>query len=98
MKRFSDTECRKENVFRQLGPTAFSEIEFEAEVVRALTCLLPNYFCGVFAGSFLLDDERRSADLALIHKTLSHWFVVEVELASHSLSAHVLPQVRCLRF
>jgi hypothetical protein len=98
MKQFSDIDCRRENVFKQVDPTSFLEIEFEAEVVRALTCLLPNYFCGVFAGSFVLDDDRRSSDLALIHKSLSHWFVVEVELASHPLIAHVLPQVRCFRF
>lgn len=98
MKRFSDSECRRESIFRQLDPTALVEIDFEAEVVRALTCLLPSYQCGVFAGSFLFDGERRSADLALIHRSLSHWFVVEVELTSHSLASHVLPQVRCLRF
>lgn len=98
MKQFSDIGCSREGVFRQLDPTGFVEIEFESEVVRALTCLLPDYLCGVFAGSFVFDNERRAADLALLHKSLSHWFVVEVELASHSLDAHVLPQVRCLRF
>jgi len=33
-------------------------------------------------------------DLALVAKDFSHWFVVEVELTSHSLERHVLPQVR----
>ena len=69
-------------------PLDFVEIAFEAEVVKALTCLFPDYWCGVFAGTFLLEGERRSADLALIHKSLSHWFVVEVELAGHSLDRH----------
>lgn len=98
MKLFSDSECRRENIYKQLDPTGFIEIDFEAEVVRALTCMMPNYHCGLFAGSFVLEDERRCADLALIHRSMSHWFVVEVELASHSLAAHVLPQVRCFRF
>ena len=71
---------------------------FEAEVVKALTCLMPDYLCGVFAGAFVLEGERRVADLALIHKSLSHWFVVEVELAGHSLEHHILPQVRCFRY
>lgn len=62
MKVFSDSLCQKESVFRQLDPTVFLEIEFEAEVVRALSCMLPGYLCGVFGGSFVLDDERRSAD------------------------------------
>ena len=98
MRTLLTGECRPENIFQLVDPTEFLEVDFEAEVVKALTCLLPNYFCGVFAGEFVLDGERKSADLALIHKTLSHWFIVEVELASHSLEHHVIPQVRCFRF
>ena len=90
--------CRPENIFQLIDSTELLEVDFEAEVVRALSCLLPDYFCGVFAGNFVLDGDRKSADLALIHKSLSHWFVVEVELASHSLEHHVIPQVRCFRF
>jgi len=37
-----------------MDPTAFVEIDFEAEVVKALTCLFSDYWCGVFAGTFLL--------------------------------------------
>jgi hypothetical protein len=91
-------DCQPDNIFRLVDPTQFVEIDFEAEVVKALTCLLPEYLCGVFAGNFVHEGERRSADLALIHKSLSHWFVVEVELAGHSLHQHVLPQVRCFRY
>ena len=98
MKSFVAGACSPSNVFQLVDPSEFSEIDFEAEVVKALTCLLPDYFCGVFAGTFLLDGDRRSADLALIHKTFSHWFVVEVELASHSFEGHVLPQLRCFRY
>lgn len=98
MKKLLMGECNKDNIFQLVDPTAFLEIDFEAEVVKALTCLLPDYWCGVFAGTFLLEGDRRSADLALVHKTLSHWFVVEVELAGHSLDQHILPQVRCFRY
>ena len=98
MKKLLTGDCNEDNIFQLLDPTAFLEIDFEAEVVKALTCLFPDYWCGVFAGTFLLEGERRSADLALIHKSLSHWFVVEVELAGHSLDQHVLPQVRCFRY
>ncbi len=98
MKTLLAGECNEDNIFQLTDPTAFVEIDFEAEVVKALTCLFPDYWCGVFAGTFLLEGERRSADLALIHKSLSHWFVVEVELAGHSLHQHVLPQVRCFRY
>lgn len=98
MKKLVTGECHEDDIFSLVDPTAFVEIDFEAEVVKALACLQPEYWCGVFAGTFLLEGERRCADLALIHKNLSHWFVVEVELAGHSLESHVLPQVRCFRY
>lgn len=98
MKTLFTGECSHDNIFQLVDPTTFMEIDFEAEVVKALTCLFPDYWSGVFAGTFLLENERRTADLALIHKTLSHWFVVEVELAGHSFDQHVLPQVRCFRY
>ncbi len=98
MKRLLTGDCCDDNVYHLVDPTLFIEADFEAEVVKVLSCLHPDYFCGVFAGTFLLEGERRTADLALLHKSLSHWFVVEVELAGHSLEHHVLPQVRCLRY
>lgn len=98
MRKLLVGDCHDGNIFSLVDPATFLETDFEAEVVRALTCLEPNYWCGVFAGTFVLQGERRSSDLALIHKSLSHWFVVEVELAGHSLEHHILPQVRCFRY
>lgn len=98
MKKLLTGECHPDNIFHLVDPTQFLEGDFEAEVVKALNCLMPEYMCGVFAGAFVLEGERRVADLALVHKSLSHWFVVEVELAGHSLDHHVLPQVRCFRY
>ena len=98
MRKFLAGECRDENIYHLVDPTAFLEVDFEAEVVRALSCLQSEYWCGVFSGAFVLEGERHMADLALIHKSLSHWFVVEVELAGHSFEHHVLPQVRCFRY
>ncbi len=34
----------------------------------------------------------------MVARDRSHWFVVEVELVSHSLEGHVLPQVRAFRY
>lgn len=98
MKRLMTGECHQGNIFQLVDPTQFVEVDFEAEVVKALTCLQPDYLCGVFAGAFVLEGERRMADLALIHKSLSHWFVIEVEMAGHSFEHHILPQVRCFRY
>lgn len=98
MKMLLTGECHPDNIFQLVDPTQFIEGDFEAEVVKALNCLMPEYLCGVFAGAFVLEGECRVADLALVHKSLSHWFVVEVELAGHSFEHHVLPQVRCFRY
>jgi hypothetical protein len=98
VKKLMTGECHQDNIFQLVDPTQFVEIDFEAEVVKALTCLLPDYLCGVFSGAFILENERHMADLALIHKSFSHWFVVEVELAGHSFDHHVLPQIRCFRY
>ncbi len=98
MRRLRTGACNDDNLFDIVDPTGFLEVAFEAEVIKALTCLEQDYWCSVFAGTFILEGERRSADLALIQKNLSHWFVVEVELAGHSLEDHVLPQVRCFRY
>ena len=98
MRKLLTGECHPDNIFQLVDPTTYVEGDFEAEVVKALSCLMPEYRCGVFAGAFVLEGERRVADLALVHKSLSHWFVVEVELAGHSLEHHVLPQVRCFRY
>ena len=98
MKTFLINECDLDTVFQLVDPTSFLEIEFEAAVVRALKCVYPQYWCGVFSGTFQLNGKRRKSDLALIHNSFSHWFVIEVELAGHSLEHHVIPQVRCFKY
>lgn len=98
MKTLLTGPCHRDNIFTLVDPTSFSEAEFEAEVHRALHCLMPEYHCRVFSGAFVHEGETRKPDIVLVHRTLSHWFVVEVELVGHSLEGHVLPQLRCFRF
>jgi hypothetical protein len=98
MKTLVSGDCNPQNIFSLVDPTKFSEGEFEAEVHRALQCLMPDYDCRVFSGAFNHEGVQRKPDIAMVHRTLSHWFVAEVELVGHSLDAHVLPQLRCFRF
>lgn len=91
-------ECVAENLFQLWDPDASPETEFEMVVVRALSCIYPNYHCFVFTGSFRYDDRLYKPDLALVAKDFSHWFVIEVELTSHSFEKHVLPQVRAFQY
>ena len=91
-------ECNPERTFLLVDPDSPVESEFEYQVVRALSCAYPSYRCVTFGGTFALDGLKRRPDLALIAKDFSHWFVIEVELSSHSLDHHVLPQVRAFKF
>jgi hypothetical protein len=98
MKIFIGGNCCSEAAFNLLDPSAFTEGDFEAHAVKALVCAFPEYRCIAFRADFSFENQIRRSDLALVHKTFSHWFVVEVELLSHSLMGHVVPQVRCFRY
>jgi len=98
MRRVIVGECDQERLLNLTDPDAPSEAEFEHSAARALSCFFPNYDCIVFSGSFRLNDEIYRPDLALIAKNYAHWFIIEVELASHSFARHVLPQVRAFRY
>lgn len=91
-------ECAAENVYRLEDPRVPSEDEFGSWVVKALRCVYPDYRCISFNGTFAYDGQRSQPDLALVAKDLTHWFIVEVELVTHSLEGHVLPQLRALRY
>jgi len=91
-------ECKTGNLYELWDADAALEGEFEHVVAKALVCVYPNYICFPFAGSFKLDDDISKPDLALVAKDLSHWFIIEVELVSHSLDRHVLPQIRCFQY
>jgi hypothetical protein len=91
-------ECAKENLFEIWDADAALETEFELIVAKALMCIYPNHHCFPFGGTFKLEDNVSRPDLALVAKDLSHWFVIEVEIISHSLDGHVLPQVRTFRY
>lgn len=98
MRRIVVGDCVKERLLRLTDPDAPTEAEFEYQVVRALTCFFPKHRCIVFTGGFRLDAEVFRPDLALFASDFSHWFVIEVELVSHSFERHVLPQVRAFRY
>lgn len=91
-------DCAKDNLFEIWDADAARETEFELIVAKALMCIYPTYRCFPFGGTFKLDDSVSRPDIALVARDLSHWFVIEVELVSHSFDGHVLPQVRTFRY
>ncbi|MFC0633859.1 hypothetical protein [Brevundimonas balnearis] len=98
MKTLMIGACAPERVYRLKDPDAPYESELEAAAVRVLSCLYPSYQCIVFGGGFEYEGRVSKPDLALVARDYSHWFVIEVELVSHSLAGHVLPQVTAFRY
>lgn len=98
MKTLMIGTCAPDRVYRLTDPDAPYEAEFEAASVKVLSCLYPRYQCIVFGGGFEYDGRVSRPDLALVASDFSHWFVIEVELVSHSLKGHVLPQVTAFRY
>ena len=84
--------------FEEVSSRAHYEAEFEKVLEQEASRLFQSYYFVPFkrAVSSEYDPDTRKPDYALIHKEYRHWWVVEVELAHHSLNGHVLPQVRTL--
>lgn len=82
--------------FDELASTSLYETEFESIFLQEAARIFPEYYPIAFKTIVLSEDGDAKADLALIHKDYRSWWVVEVEMAHHSLEHHVIPQVRRL--
>lgn len=80
-----------------ISPSALYETEFESLVIFHAPSLYPHLYVAEFKTLIGTDaGYTAKADLALIDKQYRCWWVVEAEMANHSLHRHVLPQVRSL--
>lgn len=79
--------------FDALSSEGQYEYDFEAIVVSQSTLLFPEYHAIPFKVRVESESGVKIPDLALIDKQYRHWWVVEIEMAHHSLRGHVLPQV-----
>ncbi len=98
MRRLLVGNCSTTSMYTLADPDEPLEAEFEIAVAKVLSCSYPGYQCVVFGGRFRYDDRMYKPDLALVARDYSHWFVIEVELASHSFDQHVLPQAKAFRY
>ena len=82
-------------IFEPRPPTL--EIEFEEQVLRVASEIMPSYMAASWK-PLIRDWHGHGAkpDLAMISCDLDSWYVVEVELASHSISGHIAPQLETL--
>lgn len=82
--------------YDELGPGSLYEAEFERIVIQYLDNICPGFVPVPFKITVTAAHGAARADLALVQSNYLAWWVVEVELTSHSLKGHVLPQVETL--
>lgn len=82
--------------FEELASTSLYETEFENILFQEASRIFPEYHPVQFKCIVVSEDGDAKADFALIHKDYRSWWVVEAEMGHHSLSGHVLPQVKRL--
>jgi hypothetical protein len=79
--------------YERLAPNALLELEYQRLLISHAEHLYPEYHVIPYGKLIESDFDAAIADMAFIAKDFSGWWIVEVELASHSLGGHVLPQV-----
>ena len=85
-----------EEWYQQLSSASLYEIEYQRLLLDRAEVLFPGYFLTRFDPLIQSDHDGRKPDLALVDRKLRSWWVVEVEMAHHSLAGHVVPQVTTL--
>lgn len=82
--------------YEAVSSTSLYEDEFENIIMARAHLLYPSYFAVPFKKAVQSDFDVAKPDMALIDVRYRCWWVVEIEMAHHSLNQHVLPQARTL--
>lgn len=93
---FMPESCRGISIPNWLTRVSFTdslEGEFESLFYSHAANIFPDYRCLDFKIKIQGEDGATIPDFALIAKDYSNWIIGEVELVSHNLLEHVLPQV-----
>lgn len=69
------------------------ESDFESVILSRADSLFPHFHVVPFRLAVESEEGRKVPDLALVDHSYRFWWVVEVEMAHHSLFGHVIPQV-----
>lgn len=82
--------------YYELAPSTLLEADFERLILQHSADIFPDYYTVPFSVIVQSDYGSARADLALIHTSYRHWWVVEVEMGRHPFGSHVYPQVQRL--
>ena len=82
-------------IFRPQVPD--TEKDFENQVLRVASEIMPGFTAASWK-PIIRDRHGHGArpDLAMIARDLESWYVIEVELAAHSVPRHIAPQLETL--
>lgn len=80
-------------VFELSDPSGVKEPAFNEIAMRVLKQLRPDCIIFPFHPDVHHDDAVWIPDLAIVDRDFGYWFVVEIEIATHHLERHVIPQV-----
>ena len=69
------------------------ESDFESIILSRANSLFPQFHVVPFRMAVESEEGRKIPDLALVDAIYRFWWIVEVEMAHHSLYGHVIPQV-----
>ncbi len=79
-----------------VSSAAYWESEFEALITQEGAIIFPEYHLVSFKTDVESEYGVAKPDFALIDRLYRRWWVGEAELAHHSLTSHVLPQIQKL--
>ncbi|MBK8207226.1 MAG: hypothetical protein IPK87_10645 [Planctomycetes bacterium] len=79
--------------YEPVAPDAIYERDYERILLDRRLDLFPEFYLVPFKAPVWSPEGCAHPDLALIERRYRHWWVVEVELASHPLEGHVMRQV-----
>ena len=86
----------REHWYEPRHPLAMYELQYEELLQGKSEELFPDYICSPFKKLVTSPIGDSQADLILVEKEYRRSYVVEVELSTHSLYEHVIPQVERL--
>jgi hypothetical protein len=84
--------------FDPVATKSLYETDYENAILAQAEDLFPGFYCVQFKALVQSEYGNAKADLALIDHSYRFWYVVEVELDTHPLKAHVEEQVQKLAF
>jgi hypothetical protein len=82
--------------YEALSSTSLQELEYQALILQSAESLFPGLIVVPFTKVVYFEGVGNAADFAVIDPQYRRWWVIEVELAHHSLEGHVVPQVHTL--